>query len=448
VISLKILCGYNANIDSIYSIKGSEINELLSFFPKSEVKDRLSNLPGSINSVSDFLAGLISCMKHGSGGEWMIHDRYVYTWLKDRYFDRSLLRMGGNMGIMANVLSEIGAFQVVPNVVNPSEMQMSFFSEKAIFLPFSDESLLSKKTKQEFREDPIHFVFDFKQGARFSLFGEDFVVPRENRFIATYDPLNTRLKINNEFAEYANKHVHEMDGALISGFHMLQSKYPDGSSYIDKLDHVCQQLKNWKKQNPEFYIHVEFGHFSIPELASSVFSSVAPLVDSIGMNEDELATLSIVHEMPEEPIAKMDSSSILGAARNLCDISGIGRLFVHTREFVLSLSKDPVDYHDEIESLQFGVSCAAAFAQSGRLENRDFIQSTASEIDESEFGRQQVIKISKFISSGSDEYVCGKFKDYYICAIPTLICDEPVSTVGLGDTVSAANFLRRLELRA
>ena len=74
------------------------------------------------------------------------------------------------------------------------------------------------------------------------------------------------------------------------------------------------------------------------------------------------------------------------------------------------------------------------------------IAAQCKEINESEFGRQQIIKISELISAEQDGYACGTFKGYSICAIPTLICDEPVSTVGLGDTVSAATFLRRLEL--
>jgi ADP-dependent phosphofructokinase/glucokinase len=451
---LKILCGYNANIDSIYSIKGLEINELLSLFPKKEVTDSLSNLPGSISSVPDFIAGLISCMETGSGGEWMILDKSVYIWLKKRYFQRSLLRMGGNMGIMANVLSQLGASEVIPNVVNPSKMQMSFFSKRAIFLPSlvyssgDKEGSGSSAALQDFDEDPIHFVFDFKKGESFNLYGREIQIPRENRFIATYDPLNSRLQINNEFADYAKSHIKEMDGALISGFHMLQKTYPDGSSYVDKLDNVCQQLRIWKELNSDFHIHVELGHFSMSELAVSVFSSIATLADSIGMNEDELATLSSIHGLDAASIAKMDSSVILEASGNLCDISGLKRIFVHTRDFVISVSRPTMHYHEEVESLRFGVSCAAAFAATGKLDNRDIVMKVALKIGESEYGRQQVNKISEILALHEDGVVCGKFKGYSVCAIPTLICSEPVSTVGLGDTVSAATFLRRLELGA
>ncbi|WP_406660826.1 ADP-dependent glucokinase/phosphofructokinase [Methanolobus sp. ZRKC3] len=449
---MNILCGYNANIDSIYSIKGSELNELLSTFTKEEIVDSLSNPPGEITSIPEFLAGLISCMKDGSGGEWMIHEKAVYEWLKSNYFERSLLRMGGNMGIMANVLSQLGASKVVPNVVNPSRIQMSFFSGDGIFLPSSSYSSIDMESvdvsaaAEEFDEDPIHFVFDFKKGETFSLFGQDIVVPRENRFIATYDPLNSRLRINNEFADYATTHIREMDGALISGFHMLQLSYPDGSGYAEKLDNVCEQLRLWKQLNNNIHIHAEFGHFSIPDLAISVFSTIAPLVDSIGMNEDELSMLGSIHGMDARSIIGMDSFVILEAAIKVCDISGLKSLFVHTREFVMSISSLSINYQDEVKALEFGISCAAAFAASGKLESREFILDVASTIHESEFGRLQVGKLSDIPSLHQNDATCGIFKGYAICAIPTLICHEPISTVGLGDTISAATFLRRLEL--
>ena len=453
---LNILCGYNANIDSIYSIKGSELNELLSAFPEKEITDRLSNLPGEISSIPDFLAGLISCMVKGAGGEWMIHERSVYEWLKGRYLERSLLRMGGNMGIMANVLSQLGAEKVVPNVVNPSSMQMSFFLGSGIFLPFStvsDEDAEKTDpvvTTENFAEDPIHFVFDFRKGDTFSLYGKDIVVPRENRFIATYDPLNFRLSINSEFAEYAVENIREIEGALISGFHMLQETYPDGSGYEEKLDSVCRQLGSWKELNNDIHIHAEFGHFSIPELAVSVFSKITSVVDSIGMNEDELAVLGSIHGQDAISISNMDSAAILEAGIKLCELSGLKRLFVHTREFVISILGTDVniDYENELEALKFGINCAAAFAASGKLESRDFVMATASSIDESEFGRMQVDKLFNLSSMHQESGACGNFSGYVVCAIPTLICPEPVSTVGLGDTISAATFLRRLELGA
>ncbi|RLG20804.1 hypothetical protein DRN77_07335, partial [Methanosarcinales archaeon] len=34
---------------------------------------------------------------------------------------------------------------------------------------------------------------------------------------------------------------------------------------------------------------------------------------------------------------------------------------------------------------------------------------------------------------------------YSVCIVPSLWCEHPVTTVGLGDTMTAAVFLRELE---
>src|SRR5690606_18377311 len=99
------------------------------------------------------------------------------------YFQKSLVRMGGNAGIMANALSEIGASKVVPNVAVPSKTQLSLFSKKAVYFPDAplqaEEELEKEKLKTESEkntrdkyntrnthasfssQEPIHFVFDF-----------------------------------------------------------------------------------------------------------------------------------------------------------------------------------------------------------------------------------------------------------------------------------------------
>ncbi len=127
---MKILCAYNANVDALYSITGEEVSAMLASADGADVMGKITTPTGVINSISDFLAGLLFCMKEGTGAEWLIHEPEVFKRLKDQFIHRSKLRMGGNMGIMANVLSEMGAELVVPNVVNPTERQLSFFPKR------------------------------------------------------------------------------------------------------------------------------------------------------------------------------------------------------------------------------------------------------------------------------------------------------------------------------
>ncbi|MGP8321094.1 MAG: ADP-dependent glucokinase/phosphofructokinase [Methanosarcinaceae archaeon] len=463
---MKILCGYNVNIDSVYSISGDEVSGLIRSQDTAEINAKIQNPPNEVNSVSDFVAGLVLCMQNGSGAEWLIHEKHAFDFLKKRFFDRSIIRMGGNAGIMANVMSEMGAELVIPNVVRPSVTQMSLFSKRSIMLP------QSREPASECFDELVHFVFDFKKGETFLLDdtknrpkskskiknntenntknNTKITVPRENRFIATYDSANIELAVNPDFETYALEHIKEMDGVLLSGFHMLPDTYPDGSKYVEKIDRAVEQVKIWRKLNSKLRIHAEFGHFLNSDIAYSVFSKLADHVDCIGMNEDELAMLSGVHGVPAQCILQMDACSVIDAAIRCASDFGTRRLMIHTREFVLSVCAANIAIADpvtEFEVMGFGVKCAAAFASSGKLVNREFVEAESSTLNESIFGKGQMREVLDHICGkqyGSG--VAGEYRGYMFFILPTIICDDPVTTVGLGDTFSSATFLRELEL--
>lgn len=480
---MNILCGYNVNIDSVYRISGAEVTALLDTLDRAEVLDKIENPPGMIRSISDFTVGLVYCMKTGRGAEWLVQEPAVFEFLKESYFEKSLVRLGGNAGIMANVLSELGALQVVPNIAVPSKAQLSLFSKKTVVFPIlpgkkpcsSESTTMSARQNQ----DPIHFVFDFSDGDSFSLFGEEFTVPKENRFIATFDQLNLRLFINPAFEAYARAHIREMDGALISGFHILLETYPEGTTYLDKIEKAFKELKAWKIRNEKLEIHVEFGHFSSKEMGRNVFLKFAGLVDSFGMNEEELAMLQPLHQVPPEGIIEGNAKAVAKAAVALASEYGLSHILIHTREFGFSAfrigtkepesgisnikSPDVPESRDikkenseirglaqkELEALRFGIECAGAFAASGRLEGRDYVEKTMQNLQRSDFGKVQVRKfIETFKGEPCQEGAFAYSEGYTICLLPTLLCKGiPVSTVGLGDTFTAAMFLRRLELR-
>lgn len=468
---MNILCGYNVNIDSVYRISGAEMSELLNIFEAAEILEKIKNPPGKIISESDFVAGLAYCMKEGCGAEWLVFEQSVFKFLKNRYFGKSLVRMGGNAGIMANALSQLGASRVIPNVAVPSKTQLSLFSKKAIFLPEASIELEKNagtepeksKAYPSSSQEPIHFVFDFSEGDTFSLYGTEVKVPRENRFIATCDHLNFRLFVNPAFEQYALQHACELDGVLISGFHLLIEDYPDGSSYETILENSLSQLRSWKARNDKLRIHLELGHFANKEIADSVFLKFAGLSDSLGMNEDELAMFYNLHGVSREGLLHMEAEAVADAACKLASRNALNKLFIHTREFVLTVFKpdsnsEPDSENPEspalqriagekLEALELGVRCAGAYAASGRLEGREFVEEEASKLQESTFGRKQIEAFLKAFSGKALRQGAYAFRGgYVICMLPTLLSRSPVTTVGLGDTLTAAIFLRGLEL--
>lgn len=59
---MKFLCGYNMNLDAVYSITGEDIVELLASVDPAVLFDSFQRSSGNINSISDLLAGLVGCM--------------------------------------------------------------------------------------------------------------------------------------------------------------------------------------------------------------------------------------------------------------------------------------------------------------------------------------------------------------------------------------------------
>lgn len=472
---MNILCGYNVNIDSVYRISGIEISELLETFEEAEILNKIENPPGKIFSESDFVAGLAYCMNNGYGAEWLVFEQSVFEFLKTRYFGKSIVRMGGNAGIMANALSQLGASRVIPNVAVLSKTQLSLFSKKAIYFPEASTQITENERKEpeenkgafSSRQEPIHFVFDFSEGETFSLYGTEVRVPRENRFIATCDHLNLRLFVNPAFEQYALKHACELDGVLISGFHLLLENYPNGLTYETILDDTFSQLKSWKAKNNKLHIHLEFGHFSSKKIANSVFLKFEEISDSFGMNEDELSMLYSLHGVPGEGLLHMEADAISNAAFRLASGHGLKKLMIHTREFVLAVfkndfnltpdsefemgeSENPILQRavgEKLEALEFGVKCAGAYAASGRLEGREFVEKEAAKLQESPFGKKRIEAFVKAFNGktfGQGAYILRE--NYIICMLPTMLSTSPITTVGLGDTLTAGTFLRGLEL--
>ncbi|MBP2030927.1 ADP-dependent phosphofructokinase/glucokinase [Methanohalophilus levihalophilus] len=439
---MKVLCGYNANIDAVYPISGAEVEILLASADTKLVEEKIQNPPGVIHELEDLLAGLIFYMKSGHGGEWFVHSPEVLNLLRERFLPDSHIRMGGNMAIMSNVFAALGVDHIVPNIVILPESQKNLFAKHSILFPENGDYQSNPEN------EPIHFVFDFKKGDSFSFNGKRIEVPRENRFIATFDDVNAELEISPFFHEYSDEHIMEMNGAIVSGFHMLQPFYEDGTSFSDKLKPALLQITGWKEKNSSMPIHAELGHFASVDIEVEVFTHLARIVDSIGMNEDELADLVATIDSPVPGVREMNMKALLEAACRCMDVSEkLPTLIIHTRDLVFSVSRDEKQVFSCIESLDFGIKTAAAFASSGKLESREFVEKASASLERSEYGVKEIREITTLIGGVKESAgIRGTYDAYEVCAIPTLIAEKPVVTVGLGDTFSAASFLRFLEL--
>jgi ADP-dependent phosphofructokinase/glucokinase len=432
----QVLCCYNVNIDSVCTIDGAKVAEYL--------RDRkIANPHESVDMIrdmDDLLALLLVCMRRGTGGEYQLELPAAIGELSSLVKDEPVLRLGGNAGIAADVLSKLGAAVVIPNVASLSRKQADLLEGDAIQIPvYRDGGIVLSKPCDAVRDerDSIHHVFDFKKGEEVVLPDRTIRAPCDNRLIATYDPKNIAIYVDPAFEDFSDAHIREMDGVLVAGLHMLQATYPDGSTYLDRMRHITAQLQGWRSSNPDLLMHFESGDFLDGMIQDYVISSISGIVDSIGMNEQEF--------LGDD--ASVSGKGIIEKSVETINEYGMSRLCIHARDFIVS-TFDPayIDPASEIDALTAGAAASAVRAERGYVD-KDILPDAVLGMVPNDAGVRECSAVQECFDGktiGNGVYL--KLGGYSVCTVPSLWCEHPITTVGLGDTMTAAVFLRELEL--
>jgi len=434
----QILCCYNVNIDSVCTVDGAKVAEYLRDRKIADPPDPID----LIRDMDDLLALLLVYMRRGTGGEYQLETPAAIRESSSLVKDTSVLRLGGNAGIAADVLSKLGAAVVIPNVASLSRKQADLLEGDAIRIPvYRDGGIVLSKPCDAVRDekDSIHHVFDFKKGEEVALPDRTIRAPCDNRLIATYDPKNIAIYVDPAFEGFSDAHIREMDGVLVAGIHLLQGRYPDGSTYLDRMRRITAQLHGWKSSNPDLLMHFESGDFLDSKIQDYVISSISGIVDSIGMNEQEF--------LGDD--ASVSGKGIIEKSVEAIDELGVSRLCIHARDFIVS-TFDPayIDPASEIDALNAGASASAVRAERGYV-NKDILPDAVLGMVPNDTGVSECSMVQECFDGntiGNGVYLT--LGGYSVCIVPSLWCEHPITTVGLGDTMTAAVFLRELELSA
>jgi len=459
-----LITAYNTNIDAVKHVQGADVEAILRSDEKLrlEVLGKLGNPVGEVNDVPDILAGLLQHMQGGVGGERLIQSEEVFQWL-NRTLGYDELRMGGQAGIMANVLATLGVPFVVPHVAQLPRVQAGLFMGNGnIRVPtFNGRDIVFKPPLEAVRpydKQLIHWILDFNAGAEVALNALKVKAPRSNRFIATYDDDNTEISVNTSFLEGALKIVGRIDGVIVSGYHLLKRTYRDGSGFLEKIEVTLHQLTDWKTVNPCLKMHLELGSLHDPDIARAILEQVTPLFNSLGLNEDELRDSlgflgcgKLAEALRDTPTAP----KVYAGAKQLQRRLGIQRVNVHTRDFSLTLLKPShwASSRSELEALLLGAEAAANRAATGRFMTLEELKEAVKEPFPglSVEGLKQFEALADVLGEageGVEKTFLGQgftvLDDVSVVFIPSKVVEKPLSTVGLGDAMTSASFLLSL----
>ena len=438
---MKIICAYPVNLDAVYDFGEERVSRFIQSADPSGIK---SELKGSIRSREDLISSLLYCIQQGSGAEILVESRQLAEEI-EASFPWSF-RLGGNAGIMANLLAELGARPILN--APALEPRLAALLHPGVGIPVSGRLMQPSLAAErpDLSSEVLHFVFQFKESDRIPSPQGPISAAKDNRFIATYDPVNTRMVSNQDFDAYCQDHIQEIDGAILSGFHLAPR-----DRYREIFPPRIEQIRSWKEANPNIYIHVEMGSFQSQKIARH-FLRLLEKADSLGLNEDELETATAEYSaIGSSPV----SSTVLSTARpkmsqwqervqkaaGLREHLGIFRVSVHTRDYILSIMEEgKITAKEELLSLQKGADAAAALAATG----------SAKGMPPEEINPRGLEAKREFCRQGAEAAGVGrgafhKRDGLVVSLMPSLLAREPRITVGLGDTATAATFYKELQ---
>ncbi|MBR1825791.1 MAG: ADP-dependent glucokinase/phosphofructokinase [Alphaproteobacteria bacterium] len=435
----RAVTAFNTNIDAVVKISGKQLSELARTVDLRP--EDLLQTETFLFTPKDVVRGIVKCFINGIAEEWLCEDGRVYEWMRDNLgYDR--LQMGGQAGIVANVLAVLGVNEVCAHTNSLPKLQAEQFLDLPNLYAVDKNGAIGKAYSMDCAEDAplIHQIIEFDCNDVFEFETKKYVCPKANRFIATYDTANIELKINNGFLKYIEKAG--FDYMILSGFHNL-TQARGGMARIEKIVPLVQQ---WKHNNPQGIIHLELASTQDKAIRKAVLHSIAPLVDSVGLNERE--ALDALEVTAPEMFAKLQNSTLtapvlLDILYKLKEELQTPRIQLHFYGTYLTLQNKGFAVSPEANrrGMMLAATVAASKAGLGNIErSENLLWAHGKDIGdvaaENMRALSNVLNNPKFSENGIAEYTGAD-----LIAVPTIIVNQPKTLVGMGDTISSVSLI-------
>ncbi|AKB75613.1 ADP-dependent phosphofructokinase [Methanosarcina lacustris Z-7289] len=451
---------YNSNIDAIRHLTEEDLSKLIGLFDEAEVQERVAVYPREIAEPMDFVARLLISMREGKAAEVPAYTADTHEWLKEHLgFDYA--RMGGQAGIISNLLARLELKKVVAYIPWLSEEQAEYFAATGNLLHPTVENgkVFLKPPGEAFKPgtgSKVNWIFEYSKDMKVTCAGSTFTVPRDNRLIISSRPKWLRLDMDKQIYEQLDTLL-PVDGAMLSGYQMIKEEYEDGSTYKDYVENSVKVIEKLKSLNPELRIHVELTSIQNRVIRKAILTEiVAKHVHSMGLDTVEVANaLNVLgYEELSYSVIKKGENGIMslyqGAIQLMKDLN-LERVHVHSLGFYICIlaKGHPLTLKEHRDALLFSSVLAAAQALDGKIENLTEAEA-GLEVPVSAKGLEDIENFQLYCTGrklcSSDEFEYGYIygPDHDAVLIPSKVVDKPKATVGIGDTISAGAFVAML----
>ena len=459
-LNLRVFAAFNTNVDVVAHITSEKIQRLLQDNPDIDmqaVQNRSVEDVGVIRSKEDFLVVLRDMMQEGKSFHIVLEGRELMNWL-DKQFAGESERMGGQAGIIANQMAALGA-EAIAYTALLSPKQSSLFDDR-VKTPLIDDGFGLAPIREAARpedETKINWIFEYGKGIEVDFGVAKVVTPRANRVIVATRPAGAVMSFQEPVVEYLPELGASSEVAFMAGYHYVDTTNPDGRSYEEFMQDTVDHLRALKSKNPALKLHYEYVPMKYAEMEPETLLRVASEIKCFGINENEIRRVltEFGFEAEAQAIAEDERAySLYQGGLRLLEKMQVERVQVHNLGYyVLLLRKDyPIAPEKVRQACLFASAVNAMKARYGGYPGPSQLEE-AKDIQLSDIGYTQLKGFAKEMAEkhGLDaqqlmETGYAVMEDHIVMVVPAHVIPDPVSTVGMGDTISSSSYAMEVQL--
>ena len=369
------------------------------------------NFSGGIATPAQFFSLLLALFRQGKGGEFPLTSEQVCRFLETHF--RCEATLGGTGARGGRALAQLG-FRVLLHLNILSETVQDLLASPRIHTTTpTGMCRVCDLTELGTGDYAPHFIVQYNRGDAIHVGPQRIECPQANRIILPFDEINKTLPLYDHFFRMLLEISHQIASVVISGFNSMT----DEALLQQRLTHLKTALLLIHSKHIPIYL--EDGGYHVPRYKELIFRALGPLIDVLGINEDEFSDILHLHHKA----ANMgDLHSIVQGLEVILGAYDFRSVVLHTKEYALFYGER---LNAKIEAgLEFANLLAATRARIGKDGNLRDVQDTYY-LPDSEQGT--------IFQQQSQNRVMNR----RLIVSPAKYLPNPACTIGLGDTFVA-----------
>ncbi|TSK13441.1 ADP-dependent glucokinase [Bagarius yarrelli] len=417
----RIAVGVNACIDVVVS--GVNLLQALALDPG------YGHDHDVLHSKEDLKETFIHYMERGAAAERFFSDKEVFQRIARAAaeFPGSQVYVGGNAALMGQKLASYPELEVL--LCGPVGPKLHELLDDHIVVP--------PQSLQE--TDEFHLILEYKAGERWA----SSQAPQANRFILSHDVSNGEMSTLETFLDSLDEFQPRL--VVLSGLHMMEGM--GRALWENRIKEFAVAIADVRNEAP---IHLELASMTDREYMSIITKEqVLPMVNSIGLNEQELLFLSQAGGGPHSDLHSWSGIPDVGRVSDILlwileqhgqadpdSEAHLTRIHFHTLAYHVLVT---VDGHWRNQRSTVAAGARVASSQACGLQAVDVskVELKAPLSFYSSFTEPK----ESLVLDPSNPVTVWQRRNVSFHLSPVLICKQPLRTVGLGDAISAEGLV-------